>query len=342
MNRSIYTLLSLFCLTASSLVFAHHGTFTFDGNTTITLEGEIVRFNWTNPHSSLVLAVTDNKGILTEYFVEADGPSILGPLGVTQNSLQPGDKVIAYVSPSRNKANNSKGNTVVLGREIIKEDGTIIGLSVAYTRRLERDNAPQTRSVIGTWVPDQRALFDFVESRANWPLTEAGKDSIESYNTLAVFPQSECIPATSPTLLMYPTAKVFTQSDTFITLNTDWMGARRTIYMNIEDHPPATERFLLGHSIGRWQGTRLLVDTRNYTDNSIGLAFGISSGVNKHLEEVFELGEDGRTLSYTYTLEDSDYLAEPVSGSYLWHFRPDISASTLACDPDVASRYLND
>jgi hypothetical protein len=313
---------------------AHHGTSTFDGNTIITLEGRVVRFNWTNPHGSLVLAVSEPGGVV-EYFVEADGPSILKPLGVMPDSLVPGDRVIAYVSPSR-----LQNPTTVLGREVIKEDGSIVALSVAYARQRKAAAPPPATSVIGTWVPDQRSLFDFVRERNAWRLTAAGEASLAAYDIHAPFAQTECIPATAPTLLTYPTAKVLTDHGTTIELNADWMGATRTIYMDGRNHPPSSEQFLQGHSYGHWEGSKLLIDTTNFSPNAIGNAFGVASGVRKHLVEILSLNADGRSLTYSFTLEDPDYLLEPVMGSFQWHYRPDVTASTEACDLDSASRHL--
>jgi hypothetical protein len=295
----------------------------------------VISFNWTNPHSSLLLAVTAPDGDQLQYLVEADGPSILNPLGVTQDSLVPGDRVIADVSPSR-----LQNSAAVLGREVIKEDGSVIGLSVAYARERKLASLPAAINLIGTWVPDQRALFAFVQSRNEWRLTAAGQDSLAAYDIRAPFAQTECIPATSPTLLMYPTAKVLTDHGASLELNADWMGARRTIFVDGRSHPPAAENFLQGHSIGRWDSTTLLIDTRNFSANPIGNAFGIASSSNKHLEEVLTLSPDGRSLTYRFTLEDPDYLQEPVTGSYQWHYRPDVAASQEACDLEAASRHL--
>lgn len=251
---SVRTGLVLLALASPSL-HAHHGTFTFDVNTIVTLEGRVVRFNWTNPHSSIVLEVVQADGSLREYFVEGDGPSILQPLGVKRDSLQPGDRVIAYVSPGRRADARS-----VLGREFIKEDGTVLGISVAYARQLEREGLPPAESVLGTWVPDQRALFQFVQGSATWPLTSAGEASVAAYDNTAPFAQTACIPATAPVLMMYPTAKVLAQQGEQILLNIDWMGAQRTIYMDGRSYPEPDQQYLQGYSTGRWEGATLYVE----------------------------------------------------------------------------------
>ncbi len=337
-RKALSTVYFILALLVSGGSPAHHGTYTFDGNSIIVLEGEIVRFNWTNPHSSVIMAVDNAEGGRDAYFLEADGPSIMTPLGVTRDSLQPGDRVLAYVSPSREEGSGS-----VLGREIIKADGTVIGLSVAYTRRMERSTPETTDTIIGTWVPDQRSLFDFVDARANWPVTEAGARSLAAYDsTAAGFAQAACIPAVSPTLLMYPTAKAFTDHGDRIILDADWMGAERVIYMDGRSRPLASETSRQGYSVGNWNDGVLEVETRNFTDNEIGNAFGVPSGPGKVLYERFELNPAGSSLTYHWQLQDPDYLRETVSGSTIWHYRPDIRPSSVACDPEVAGRHLQE
>ncbi|HMB73950.1 MAG TPA: hypothetical protein VKQ06_10290, partial [Gammaproteobacteria bacterium] len=68
----------------------------------------------------------------------------------------------------------------------------------------------------------------------------------------------------------------------------------------------------------------------------------IASGRSKHLVERLSLSQDGLTLLYEFTLEDPEYIRGPVSNSYVWHHRPDVSASRTECDLDAASRYLDE
>lgn len=331
------TIVTCILAAGSPPLHAHHGTFSFDGNTVITLEGSVVRFEWTNPHSSIVLAVPQADGEMREYLLEGDGPSILQPLGVERDSLRPGDRVIAYVSPGRSPDARS-----VLGREIIKEDGTVLGISVAYARQQERQGLVPATSVLGTWVPDQRALFEFVQSSTSWPLTAAGTRSVAAYDNTAPFAQTACIPATAPALMMYPTAKVLAQQGEQIMLNVDWMGAERIIHMDALQHPPADEVALHGYSVGRFDGATLYVDTRNFSANPIGNMFSIAASTAKHLQEWFTLSTDGQSLQYRFELEDSEYPAGPVTGEFNWKHRPDLSPSSVPCDVETAGRHLQE
>ena len=98
-----------------------------------------------------------------------------------------------------------------------------------------------------------------------------------------------------------------------------------------------------GHSIGHWENGALVVDTTHFTPHRRGLAIGgLPSGENKHLVEEFELSADRTTLSYSFRLEDEEFLAEPVSGELTLVYRPDLPFLNVACDLESAGRHLNE
>ena len=66
------------------------------------------------------------------------------------------------------------------------------------------------------------------------------------------------------------------------------------------------------------------------------------ASARKHTIERFSLGADGRHMDYEFTVEDPEYLAEPVRFSTELEYRPDLEPTRLACDLDVARRYLSD
>jgi len=318
---------------ATPTALGHHGTTTFDGNTIVTIEGTVLENRWTNPHGTVLLETRDGDGNARVIELEADGPSLLGPMGVTRESLSPGDRVVMYASPS--KLPNSDE---YLAREALKADGTVVRLSVRYARERARGDLPGADSVIGTWVPDRTALFEFVAWRGSWNLTSAGLAGQSRYDVFAGFAQAECVPATAPTVMLYPTAKVLEDRGNHILLDADWMGATRVIYM--DRRPPPAERTLQGHSLGRWDGDALVIETTHFSDNEIGNAFGVPSGAQKRIVERLWLAPDRLSLNYRFELEDPEFLSEPVSNTFRWEYRPDVSASSVECDIEVASQYL--
>jgi len=314
-------------------VSAHHGNFTYDGSTVVTVEGEVIAFNWTNPHGSVELLTDSGR----EVEIEVDGPSLIRPMGTAPDSLQRGERVIAYVSPSNRGRDNG-----FLGREIIKEDGSIVRVSVAFARRQENEDRPATDTVLGTWVPDRTNLFTHVASSETWALTLAGQASFDAYDVSESFAQAECRAATTPTLMMYPTANSLEEFDGHIIINADWMGATRTVYMDDREQPGEDELFYQGYSIGHWEGDALVIETTNFTPNAIGNVFSIASGIGKKVVERLALDSGGSSLIYSFTLTDPMFLAEPITASYQWHYRPDITVSTEDCDIESASAFLEE
>ena len=66
----------------------------------------------------------------------------------------------------------------------------------------------------------------------------------------------------------------------------------------------------------------------------------LPSGAHKHLVERFTVSDDRKHLRYESTIEDPDYLAAPVAYSSEWDYRPDLAPTGIACDPDVARRFI--
>jgi hypothetical protein len=69
---------------------------------TISMEGELVRFEFRNPHAWVYFMSPDEQGQLREYGGEWSNVNRLVQQGITKNTLQPGDKLIVTGSPSRN------------------------------------------------------------------------------------------------------------------------------------------------------------------------------------------------------------------------------------------------
>jgi hypothetical protein len=91
---------SLLMLSAQ-LVSAHHSYSSFDMTKSIKITGVVKEFHWTNPHSFIVLEVTDSAGHSVDAILEANGPGYLVRQGWKRESVRPGDKVTATVHPMR-------------------------------------------------------------------------------------------------------------------------------------------------------------------------------------------------------------------------------------------------
>ena len=85
--------------TWASSAEAHHSFSVFDMQTNKELEGEVIEFQWTNPHIFLWINVTNADGTKTRWGLEGMSPNFLGRRGWTKNTFEPGDKIKVVVWP---------------------------------------------------------------------------------------------------------------------------------------------------------------------------------------------------------------------------------------------------
>jgi Family of unknown function (DUF6152) len=91
MNRVLSCALAAM-LTASSAL-AHHSFAMFDQSKTVTLQGTVKDFRWTNPHVFIQLLVKAEDGSEEEWSIEMTSPEHLARVGWKPGTLKPGDKV---------------------------------------------------------------------------------------------------------------------------------------------------------------------------------------------------------------------------------------------------------
>jgi hypothetical protein len=91
------------------------------------------------------------------------------------------------------------------------------------------------------------------------------------------------------------------QTPGYVVLLNEMVHDARIVPMDGRPHLPPTIRQWRGDSRGRWEGTTLVVDTTNFTDQT---SFR-GSGPGMHLVERFTRIDDGRLL-YQYTIDDPE------------------------------------
>ena len=91
------------------------------------------------------------------------------------------------------------------------------------------------------------------------------------------------------------------------------MGLKRTIYMNLKQHPAAIKPTRAGHSIGRWEGDTLVVDTVGFLPGVLNAP--VRHGDKLHVVERFSLDPKTMKLSRAYTADDPVYMKGQYSGS---------------------------
>jgi len=89
---------------------AHHSFGVFNTAKTVTLQGTVYRFQWTNPHSWLWLSVAQTAGPPKIWGIETGSPTMLLRRGLERETFQPGDKVSVDIHPLRD--GRSGGNFI--------------------------------------------------------------------------------------------------------------------------------------------------------------------------------------------------------------------------------------
>ncbi len=84
-----------------SNAFGHHSAVMFDDQAEITVTGVVKEFQYTNPHSWLLIDVTNDDGTVTTWGFEAEGPSTLMRAGIRKSDFSPGTEVTITGHPMR-------------------------------------------------------------------------------------------------------------------------------------------------------------------------------------------------------------------------------------------------
>jgi|SoiMethySBSTD1v2_1073268.scaffolds.fasta_scaffold09803_6 hypothetical protein len=119
----------------------------------------------------------------------------------------------------------------------------------------------------------------------------------------------------------------------------------RRIYIDGRPHPPDLEPSWMGHSIGRWEGDVLVVDTVGTSGRTRGMnGVGSNAKVSRddsnprlpvsdqlHLVERIRLVADGEMLEDEMTITDPKAYTRPLVLKHYWQRRPDIEVLEYYC-----------
>ena len=93
---------------------SHHSNAMFDATKTVEMAGTVKDFQWTNPHSWLLVTVADGQGKTTEWLLELGSPGALARTGWRPKTAVPGDKVTVTHHPLKDGNPGGQLLTVVL------------------------------------------------------------------------------------------------------------------------------------------------------------------------------------------------------------------------------------
>jgi hypothetical protein len=165
------------------------------------------------------------------------------------------------------------------------------------------------------------------------PLTEAGARAIAGFDGAS---------SDNPRLRCEPTNILFdwtfeadvnriVQGDDRITLRYGSMGLERTVYLDLTEHPADAQPSRAGHSIGRWEGDVLIVDTIGFEPGILSADGRIPHSDQLHVVERFSLDPETMALRRTYVAEDPLYFEGQYRGADVV-YAADLPFQVATCD----------
>jgi len=338
MTRHLMIAACVGCALMTFAAFAHHSRANYDMTKEIVVEGTVARLAWTNPHISMTLE-TQSPGVEPSRLeIELSSVSEALALGLKKEAIEPGARVVVRPHPGR-----SGPGAKAAGLDVRTSDGTVYPLNIDARLAVIPAGRPAS-GVAGHWAPTLESYPGLAAIARPMQVTEAGRAAAAearsaSAGTGGALP---CAPFPPPFLSLFPDLRTIDVNAATVVMRFEGaigVPMERVIHLDQDAHPVGVAPSLMGHSIGRWEGETLVIDTVGFIPHRFGV-LTFPSGPNKHLVERLTLTQDRLQLQYTLTLEDPDVLAAPFTYTAVWNHRPDLEFSGVACDPEVAQRAV--
>jgi hypothetical protein len=222
--------------------------------------------------------------------------------------------------------------------DITPSDGNLYPLRGGRSSRPPTATVPAT-GLAGNWAPKGAGAL-LMNTVYGWPLSDKARGALAQLVSGRAQTTVGCTPIPLPMVAMLAMLRTIDVRDdrVVMTIDSDGTHVTRTVHLDLAEHPTNVEPSPFGHSIGRWDGDTLVIDTVAFTPHHIGIGFGIPSGAGKHLIERLTLTADRLQLRYELTVEDPEYLISPATYTAMWDHRPDLAPGS-ACDPENSERF---
>ena len=336
------------CITILPIAATGHHSFAsnFDVHTINELEGEIADLRWKNPHVVFTLKTVNAQGEEVLYKIESHSLAIMRRNGVPADALHDGDKVKIAGHPGRHVPNS------MFVQHVLMPSGEELVLSPrSGARWAERINSGSTwMATHDDAQSEQTGIFrvwstsfsDFGEALAfpelinpalahDYPLTDDARVVLEAFNPLTDALTIDCQPKGMPAIMENPFPIEFVEVGGNIEIHLEEYDTLRTIHMSVDGADTKHTASLLGHSVGRWDGSALVVETdaMNYGHfDSVGIPLSGAAMVT----ERFMPSKDGKRLDFEMTVVDPATFTERVVLTKTWLGLPGAKVQPYECD----------
>jgi hypothetical protein len=335
------------CIALLPIAATGHHSFAsnFDVHTMNELEGEISNLRWKNPHIVFTLKTSNAEGEEVLYQIESHSLAIMRRNGIPADALHDGDRVKIAGHPGRHVANAMFVQHVLMpnGDELVLhpkfEPRWAESVAANSTWQATHDDAENEETgIFRVWSTSLRDVDEGLAypetlnpaAALDYPLTPEARAVLMAFDPLTDALTVNCHPKGMPAIMENPFPIEFVEGEGAIELHLEEYDTLRTIYMDVAnedmDHTPS----LVGYSVGRWEGTTLVVETdaMNYGHfDSVGIPLSDSAKVT----ERYIPSDDGKRLGFEMTVVDSATFTEPVILTKTWLGLPDAKVQPYDC-----------
>jgi hypothetical protein len=164
--------------------------------------------------------------------------------------------------------------------------------------------------------PGTRDLVQYMKSlKQEIPFTPQAAERYKHVD-FAKNPNGMCLPPGPSRALTGPSPFFIVQHPQVVNISFENHNIYRLIYLDGRSHPEdiADYSTFMGHSIGRWEGNTLVVDTVGINDRTWLDSYGLEHSDKLHLTERFEV-KGPELIRYTVTYDDPEFFTKPWSVS---------------------------
>jgi hypothetical protein len=328
-------------MAAGGGALAHHSFAPhFDASKPVDITGTVLEYEARNPHSYLHIAAVDANGRTQEYICESHGTTQLTRNGISREMLSVGAKLRVTGSQSRNSP------YMCFFDEVDFLDGRILSVNGPGGARPAQTAAaaPSRKDIFGTWL-----LAPIPNRSTSGPqpmmqyLTPAGRAAVDAYDPFKDDPTFRCDPVAIRRVWGAPgTPLQVVREPSRVILKHEWMDVVRTVHLNTTEHPADGPRTSLGHSIGRFEGDTLVIETANYAPGVLNQYVEQPGQPTKGLlhsaalTSVERLSFDAarQRLVVEITLEDPEFFTQPFAPARYEYAPSDLMIEPFNCSPE--------
>ena len=305
-----------------SPVNAHHSSAPFYEDREVEVEGEITEILWQNPHIRFTLRDDDGR----DWDIETTSVSILSRWGLDEDVVEVSTRVRLAGRAGR------QSDTAMWVSNMLLPSGQEVLLS-SRPRWTDDTIGEDLRGNVAA-APDLGLFRVWTSAGRLWnnsyPLTEFARTARAGWDPIADEPTANCAPKGMAFIMENPYPMEFVDEGDRILLYIEEYDLVRTIYLTPEAAPANPEPSLLGHSVGRWDGDVLVVETTH-----INYAHFDKTGIPqteavRNLER-FRVNDEGSRLEYSVTITDPAIFTEPVVMTKTWAYRPGETINPYDC-----------